>query len=131
MANPNPKTEHLESTQWQPGQSGNPAGKPKGTKHLSSWIRELMENEGFEHKLENGTIVHEAPVQAIVHVLIQKALRGDMKAFDLLGKYGYGSRIDITSEDRPLPTPIMGGLSRLSDAELEAMLASRKVTNPL
>ena len=27
---------------WKPGQSGNPSGKPKGTNHLSTWIRELI-----------------------------------------------------------------------------------------
>jgi hypothetical protein len=27
--NPNPKTEHLKATQFKPGQSGNPSGRPK------------------------------------------------------------------------------------------------------
>lgn len=28
MANPHPKTDHLRATAWQPGQTGNPAGRP-------------------------------------------------------------------------------------------------------
>ena len=30
---------------WLPGQSGNPSGKPKGIKNLSTWIREFLEDE--------------------------------------------------------------------------------------
>jgi hypothetical protein len=96
---------------WKSGQSGNPAGKPKGTKHLSTWIQELMEDENFTRKLANGRQKREAPVRAIVSVLITKAVDGDMKAFDLLAKYGYGTRVDITSKDQQLPAPLLGGIS--------------------
>src|SRR5665213_3510669 len=96
---------------WQPGQSGNPSGKPKGTKHLSKWIQEMMEDESFEQKLSDGTVLKGAPVKAIVMTLLTKGIAGDMKAIDLLGKYGYGSKLDVTSDDKPLPTPIYGGLS--------------------
>jgi hypothetical protein len=96
---------------WKSGQSGNPAGKPKGTKHLSTWIQELMEDENFVRKLANGKTKKEAPVKAIVATLIQKAVDGDMKAFDLLAKYGYGTKVDITSKDQLFPAPIMGGMS--------------------
>ncbi len=96
---------------WKAGQSGNPKGKPKGTKHLSSYIREMMDDDSFELKLENGSILKGAPVNAIITVLFTKAISGDLKAIDLLGKYGYGTKLDLTSDDRPLPTPIYGGLS--------------------
>lgn len=33
---------------WQPGQSGNPLGKPKGTKHLSTWIQDLLPDSRFQ-----------------------------------------------------------------------------------
>lgn len=46
---------------WKPGQSGNPNGKPKGTKHLATWIRGLLEDETFEVKLSNGEIASGAP----------------------------------------------------------------------
>ena len=111
MANYNPKTEHLKPTQWQEGESGNPNGKPKGTKHLSSWIRELLEDESFEYKLQDGTLVKAAPVKAIVNTMIIKAHNGDTRAFDLLGKYGYGSKLDLSLEHRELPKPILDGSS--------------------
>lgn len=87
---------------WKPGQSGNPAGKPRGTKHLSTWIQEMMEDDTFTHKLASGQTKKEAPVKAIVSTLIKKAIEGDMRAIDLLAKYGYGTKLDLTSKDQPL-----------------------------
>lgn len=106
MANPAPKTEHLRSTQWQQGQSGNVLGKPKGAKHLSTRIREMLEDDSFEQKLKDGTLIKGAPAEAIIRVLIEKAVKGDLKAIDLLAKYGYGSRIDVTSDYRSIMPPI-------------------------
>ena len=87
---------------WQPGQSGNPAGKPKGTKHNSTWIQEMMEDDQFTRKLANGRTKKEMPVKAIVGTLIAKALDGDMRAIDLLAKYGYGTKLDLTSKEQLL-----------------------------
>jgi hypothetical protein len=111
MANPSPKTKHLTKTQWKPGQSGNPAGKPPGTKHLATYIRELMTDEDFEQKLKDGTVLKGAPVEAIVRILIIKAAKGNLRAFDLLSKYGYGTKVDITSGNERIEQPIYGGLS--------------------
>ena len=121
MANPNPKTEHLGATRWQAGQSGNPAGKPKGTKHLSSWIREMLEDESFTQKLKNGKTMKGAPVQAVVKTLIEKAIQGDMKAFDLLAKYGYGAKVDVTAVSTNVN--LSTDLSELTDEELNSRLA--------
>lgn len=77
---------------WKPGKSGNPAGKPKGTKHLSTHIRELMEDENFTVSLSNGDKFKGAPIKAIISALIIRALEGDAKAFDALAKYGYGTK---------------------------------------
>ena len=99
---------------WQPGQSGNPSGKPKGTKHLSSRIQEMLLDDSFEQKLKDGTILNGAPINAVLRTLVIKAVDGDLRAFDLLAKYGYGTKVDITSEGKTLPTPIYGGLSGLT-----------------
>jgi hypothetical protein len=98
-------------TPWRPGQSGNPAGKPKGSKHLSTWIRDLLDDEQFTVRLSSGDSFIGAPVKAIVTALITQAIEGDMKAFDLLAKYGYGTKIDVTSGNERLPQPLLSGLS--------------------
>jgi hypothetical protein len=80
--------------QWKPGQSGNPAGRPKGskdgidahcrrllTKDLSfSQIKEKLEEKGID--LEDGT-----NAEAISVVLVLKALTGDLKAIEMLVKF--------------------------------------------
>lgn len=38
-----PNPENIESFKWQKGQSGNLSGKPKGTKHLSTLLKEALE----------------------------------------------------------------------------------------
>lgn len=97
---------------WKPGQSGNPAGKPIGTKHLSTWIREMLEDEDFTVKLSSGKKFKGAPIQAIVKTLVVRAIEGDTRAFDLLAKYGYGTKFDVTSGGKPFAVDFSAGTSR-------------------
>ena len=55
-----------EETQFKPGQSGNPAGLPKGTKWLKTRLREALEATGAD--------------KDIVLALIEKAKKGDILA---------------------------------------------------
>lgn len=93
-----------KATQFKPGNPG--GGKPKGSKHLSTWIREMMADEDFTTYLQHPTKGFEefkgAPVKAIVQTAIQKAAQGDKDARDWLAKYGYGTRLDVTSNDEKL-----------------------------
>lgn len=60
MPFPNP------DTQFKPGQSGNPAGLPKGTKWLKTRLRELLESGGLGDR--------------VLEALIKKAQDGDVQA---------------------------------------------------
>jgi hypothetical protein len=46
VANPNPKTDHLEATRWKEGQSGNPAGS-SDKQRLTSRLLGMLEDETF------------------------------------------------------------------------------------
>ena len=84
----------LALNQWQPGESGNPAGRPKGskdgidahcrrllTKDLSfSQIKNELKAKGID--LEIGT-----NAEAISVVLVLTALPGDLKAIEMLVKF--------------------------------------------
>jgi hypothetical protein len=105
-----------KDTQFPPGVSGNPAGKPAGTKHISTWIQDLMEDEEFEALLpdpRDGWKTYKgAPMPAILKVMSIKAMQGDVKAFDALAKYGYGTKLDLTTNGKELPAPILGGVAQ-------------------
>lgn len=78
--------------------NGAKGGKAKtGTLHLSTRIQQMMSDDSFEQKLKDGTILKGAPIEAILKVAIAKARTGDVKFMDWLAKYGYGTKIDLTS----------------------------------
>ena len=98
-------------TQWEPGKSGNPAGRPKGSKDgIDAHCRRLLAKDlsllqikdklkakGID--LEDGT-----NAEAISVVLVLKALTGDLKAIEMLGKF----ELDLTdpADDPTLPSQI-------------------------
>lgn len=101
--------------QFQPGQSGNPAGKPKGTKHISTWIQEMSEDEEFSTYLQDAREGFKefkgAPIRAIINTALVKAVAGDKDAREWLAKYGWRKELDITTNGKDLVIPILGGSS--------------------
>lgn len=98
-------------TPFQPGQSGNPAGKPKGTKHLSTHIQDLLNDEEFDtwlqHPKEGFVQFKGAPIKAIVMTAVRKATAGDDKAREWLAKYGYGQKLQLSNDpDNPVSTNV-------------------------
>lgn len=74
-------SENTESKQrpdhlWKPGQSGNPAGKPKGARHFSTLIKEAITKVAED----TGT----SDDKEIVKALVMKAKQGDLKAVDMV-----------------------------------------------
>jgi len=90
-----------KDTQFKPGQSGNPDGKPKGTKHLSTYIQEALTDENFELKLKDGTILKEMPIKAIIKTAVAKSVSGDTRAMEWLAKHGYGTNLNIEFNKNP------------------------------
>ena len=86
-----------EETQWKKGQSGNPNGVPKGTIHLSTHIQNALNDPDFQVKLEDGTLLKEMPIKAIIKTAVAKSISGDTRAMEWLAKHGYGTNVDITS----------------------------------
>ena len=71
-------------TPFKEGQSGNPKGRPKGTKNMSTIIKEILDSEiEFDDPLLKKRIKN--PVKyAIMLKLTQKALKGDLNAIRTL-----------------------------------------------
>lgn len=66
------------STRWKPGQSGNPKGRPKGSKNLATIF-----NDALKQTLqiqENGKTRKITAREGIVRRLVNEALKGNIKA---------------------------------------------------
>jgi hypothetical protein len=92
-----------KATQFKPGESGNPDGKPKGTKHIKTWIQELLNDEEFETWLpdrRDGFKEYKgAPAKAIIQAGAIRAMMGDHKWADILFKHGWDARVEVTGAD--------------------------------
>lgn len=91
-----------KDTQFQPGVSGNPSGKPKGTKNLATHIQEMLSDEDFTTYLtdpkDGWREFKGAPVKAIVQTALVRAIQGDDKAREWLAKYGYGQKMTLAND---------------------------------
>lgn len=71
-------------TQFKPGASGNPKGRPKGTKNLKTDLYEEI-NERIQ-VTEGGQIYSISKQRALLKRLFEKAMKGDVRAAALLLK---------------------------------------------
>jgi Family of unknown function (DUF5681) len=98
-----PPVEH----QFKPGQSGNPSGRPKDVRNLSSDLRdELAEQVSIK---DGDSSVEVTRQRAIVKVLVKAALKGDQRAASLIfcwSSRAFGSEPETeteqTSEDQAI-----------------------------
>jgi hypothetical protein len=90
---------------WQKGESGNPAGKPKGAKNRSTIAKYWLE---VNQKLKNpltGTEETMSQEDLMTLALIKKAREGDVAAYKALMDSGYGAplqQIEQTILEQPL-----------------------------
>jgi len=90
---------------WTKGESGNPAGRPKGAKNRSTIARRWLEvNQSLKNPLtgESETMSQE---DLMTLALIKKAREGDVTAYKALMDSGYGAplqQIEQTNIEQPL-----------------------------
>ena len=98
------KEENLRPA-WEKGESGNPNGRPKGSKNRSTIARRWLEvNQSLKNPLtgENETMSQE---DLMTLALIKKAREGDVNAYKALMDSGYGApvqQIEQTNIEIPL-----------------------------
>lgn len=90
---------------WKPGQSGNPKGRPKGIRNFSTIIQQLLADEELMDKISKNKPSYwdHLPIKnganALVTVMLIKALQGDVKAASWLTKNGYGDKLTHQFEE--------------------------------
>ena len=89
-------------TQFKSGQSGNPNGRPKGTKNLKADLAEELSEQVIIH--EGGQSKTVSKQRAMVKGLIAKALGGDINAIAKIR--GLVERLLLPDEEPGTETPL-------------------------
>jgi hypothetical protein len=87
-------------TQFKPGCSGNPRGRPKDSKNLSTLLHEAL-NEPVV-VTENGRRRKVSKRQAVIKQLVNRSAQGDLKAMQML--FGTIQEIEHRGEGEPAET---------------------------
>lgn len=95
VGNCDPPKEH----QFKPGQSGNPAGLPKGFRSFKTRIRELADKEIDYKDLDNKKIRTTAG-DAVITALYGKAVyKQDVQAAKIIMEHVEGASFNLTSQE--------------------------------
>lgn len=104
-----------EATQFKPGRSGNPRGRPKGSKCLKTLIRENL-TEKVPVRTGSGQRKM-SRIEALIHKLVQQGMNGNSRAIAELMKF-YASA--VPEEKCAVGTSIQGDLTAADIAVLNA-----------
>lgn len=80
---------------FQKGQSGNPKGRPKGSKNRTTLVRELLEMESTFQNPLNGKEQRLSYAEQIVIAQIAEARNGNVQAFKELMDSAFGKMKDV------------------------------------
>jgi hypothetical protein len=98
-----------EMNQWQPGQSGNPSGREKGSKNRSTILKKWIESDCNITDPSTGKEIAVTIEDKIALALIGKAINGDIAAIREVYDSVYGKTeqvkndLDIITVIRPQP----------------------------
>ena len=112
-----PPSEHT----WQAGQSGNPNGRPKGSKNESTILREIFQRK-IESRSERGT-KKITILEGILLRITEDSLKGNTKsATFLLNRYaalvsGELQRQDLSDDDREVLEAFAKRIERKSEQQ--------------
>jgi len=100
-----PNKENIKKHEFNKGESGNPNGRPKGSRNRSTIARRWLE---VNQKLKNPLTSEEETMSQedlMTLALIKKARDGDVNAYKALMDSGYGApvqQIEQTNIEQPL-----------------------------
>ena len=111
---------------WQKGASGNPAGRPRGTKNWGSIVRDVLESEEFFDNLKKDRffelselIPYKNASKAIATAIAIKACSGDVRAAEWLRKTAYGDKTEDGESE--VPVALVSFFDNLSEESLRRL----------
>jgi hypothetical protein len=110
-------------SQFTPGRSGNPRGRPKGTRSLQALVRQELDSKIVV--TEHGKRCLLSKRQILAKQLVNKALAGDPKAVAVVQKLA-----DVTDQDVADPAGTTAPLSEADEAILTRALAEMRRGKP-
>jgi len=111
-----------KETQFKPGQSGNPNGRPKGARNLKTDLAdELQERIVLREGGERRTVSKQ---RAMLKRLMERALNGDTRAASLI--INMAARFLDQTEDEEHDTPLAETDRAILEAYVARLTASRK-----
>jgi len=84
---------------WQKGVSGNPKGRPKGSRNIKKIIQNLLlDRDTYKRLPIDAPQDTQTPLEAIICSLMVKSMAGDVRASEVLLKYAV-DRNEATEDD--------------------------------
>jgi len=106
---------------WEKGVSGNPKGRPKGSKNRATIVKHWMEAKRDYKNPLNGLIEHLSQEDVLTLAMINKGVKGDVSAYRALMDSLYGA-VRQTMELSQAEPPIFKQL----DIDVIAVLRPRR-----
>jgi Family of unknown function (DUF5681) len=120
-------------TQFQPGRSGNPQGRPRGSKNLATIVRQVLDARVAVR--ENGRVRSITKREALFAQLVHEGLGGNIRAIELLFKIpwiqkelldlGKSRRLTAEAWDQ-IALLVRGDLNPLNDGSAEPEVVARR-----
>ena len=102
---------------WKPGQSGNPKGRPPKNKTLTDALERALKKKDVKRGYDDIS-----RKDAIAEILTQEALKGNLKAIDMIldrieGRPGQSINLDADVTNREAPTILLEEYDQDSDEQ--------------
>jgi uncharacterized protein DUF5681 len=119
--------------QFKPGQSGNPNGRPKGQKNLATMLAAAL-SEKISIRDKNGKTRRLTKQEAIIEIIVNKALSGDLKTFekviqlaDKLGVFKEQAAASSAAIGQDAYDKIMRRVEELAQERVKVLLAENEL----
>ena len=102
-----------EHSQFKPGQSGNPRGRPKGSRNTATMLNEILREKVTVN--QGGRRVRMSRLEVMIRTSVRKAVQGDSRAYGNITRWAdYCGLVGI---DDPPVERASGGVVRVSELE--------------